>query len=126
MQAATLTSTTPAEAAEPVQLVNIDTLAKTTAHKFGVNETHFDMVMEAESQGNITAVGDHGQAYSLMQFHLDTFDWLKSLAIKKGEPFQNLSYTNPQDQLTLGAWAFANGYADEWSTYRKFVKDGWQ
>lgn len=81
--------------------------------------------MQCESHGDDEAIGDHGKAYGLMQFHEDTFNWMKGLAIKKGEPFENLSYKDPESQIKLAAWAFANGFAKHWSCYKIEVDKGW-
>lgn len=116
-----------AEAAHPpIEVVSIDAIARATAAQFAVNEIHFDAVMNCESSGNLEAVGDHGLAYGPFQWHKTSFDWLKSVAIKRGEPFQDLSYTDPQDQITLAAWAFANGFQGQWSCYHIEQKRGWQ
>lgn len=82
--------------------------------------------MECESNGLDTAIGDHGLAYGPMQFHADTFAWMKDTAIKQGEPFQNLSYKNPEDQLTLGAWAFSKGMESNWSCYKIEQAKDWK
>ena len=111
----------PATSSEAVQLVDVDSLAKATAHLYDVNETHFDMVMNCESGGLDTAVGDKGLAYGPMQFHRETFDWMKQ---KANLPL--LEYTNPQDQLTLAAWAFAHGYQNNWSCFSIEKAKDWQ
>lgn len=126
MQAATLTSPVPAEAVAPVQLVDIDTLAKVTADSFDVNDTHFDAVMNCESGGLDTAKGDHGLAYGPFQFHENTFNWMKAEAIKEGEPFGDLKYLNPQDQITLAAWAFSKGMESNWSCWKIEQAKDWQ
>lgn len=115
-----------AEAAQPpVEVVNIDALARATAAQFAIDEVHFDDTMECESSGITTAVGDHGLAYGPFQWHQTSFNWLKSVAIKKGEPFKDLQYKDPNDQITLAAWAFANGYADQWSCYKQLSSRNW-
>lgn len=107
-------------------MISIDTLARATASVYAVNEIHFDAVMNCESQGNIEAVGDHGLAYGPFQFHEATFNWMRSLGVKEGEPFQTLEYKNPQDQITLAAWAFSKGLEKNWTCYGIEKAKDWQ
>lgn len=105
--------------------MSIDDLARASAAYYHVNADHLVKTMKCESHGDAAAVGDHGRTYGLMQFHQDTFDWMKGLAIKAGEPFQTFAYKNPESQLKLAAWAFANGYAGHWSCYHIEAARGW-
>lgn len=120
--------TTPkpeAAARTSIEVINVSTLIQDDALAFKVDPVKFADTVQCESQGNLESIGDHGLAYGPLQFHKATFNWMKGAAIKEGEPFQNLSYTNPQDQITLGAWAFAHGEAKQWSCYSELSSRGW-
>ena len=73
-------------------------------------------VIQLESTWNTEAVGDSGLAYSLSQFHEQTFNWFSELSGIEGE------YTNPYDQIRLMVWAFDNGYQYHWTTYKRAVR----
>jgi soluble lytic murein transglycosylase-like protein len=73
-------------------------------------------VIQLESTWNTEAVGDSGLAYSLSQFHEQTFNWFSELSGIEGE------YTNPYDQIRLTVWAFDNGYQYHWTTYKRAVR----
>jgi hypothetical protein len=107
-------------------LVDIDTLVKAKAEHYAVNVIHYAKTVQCESRGNLEAVGDHGAAYGPLQFHAQTFVWMKNKAIKEGEPFENFQYKNPEDQITLGAWAFSKGLESNWSCFRIEKAKGWR
>ena len=71
-------------------------------------------VVECESSWNNEAIGDHGLARGLAQFHLETFNNFKE---KSG--MYELDYYNGEDQLKLMKWAFQNGLQSHWSCYAK-------
>lgn len=125
MQQSSLLRTPVAEAAQTIQVVSIDDMVSAEAERFAVNESHLSKTIGCESHGDPTAIGDHGKAYGVGQFHEDTFDWMQTQAIKQGEPFQNLQYKNPHDQITLMAWAFANGFEYNWSCFSIESNKGW-
>jgi hypothetical protein len=109
-----------------IKVVSIDTLIKAQAQHYAISEIHLQATINCESSENDDAVGDHGLAYGVAQFHEVTFDWMKQKAIKEGEPFQNLEYKNPSDQITLMAWAFSVGLASNWSCYTHLKQNNWQ
>lgn len=78
--------------------------------------------IECESQFNQFAVGDHGKARSVAQFHEPTFDYFKKLA---GPAYADLKYTDAKDQITLMAWAIKHGHGNDWSCYRRLSTQGW-
>lgn len=75
-------------------------------------------VIQCESGGKVNAIGDHGLAYGIAQFHEDTFNRMKRLS-----GYYWLDYRNPNDQILLIEWAFAHGHEREWSCYTKLVPE---
>jgi hypothetical protein len=106
--------------------VDIDALIKAKAEHYAVNTLHYAKTIQCESRGKLEAIGDHGAAYGPLQFHAQTFVWMKAMAIKDGEPFENFSYKNPEDQITLGAWAFSKGLQKHWSCYSIESAKAWK
>lgn len=86
-----------------------------TAMRDGLNPVLPVYIVTNESHWNPKAVGDHGLARNLAQFHPLTFLWMKKKA-----NMPNLEYENPQDQIILMEWGVKNGYGDNWSTYRRY------
>lgn len=83
------------------------------ASQYGVSSKVLYEVIQCESGWNENAVGDHGLALSLAQFHEQTF---YMFAKKMGE---DLDYRNPQHQIKVMAWAFSNNLASHWTCARK-------
>lgn len=110
----------------PIKVIELTQFATDTALAYQVNPQHLTAVIRCESSWKDTAKGDHGLAYGLAQFHEETFDSFKASAIKQGEPFQKLEYKNPQDQITLMAWAFKNGLEKHWSCTRIEAARDWE
>lgn len=75
-------------------------------------------VARCESEFSNSAVGDSGRAKGIYQFHLETFNRHSKL---KGE---QLDYTSAHDQIKLATWSIANGYGNEWTTYRAIMNGG--
>ena len=61
--------------------------------------------------------GDHHKAYGIAQFHLRTFNYLKN---KANQP--KLKWKSYKDQLWLFDWSLRNGYAKNWTCYRKCTR----
>lgn len=76
-------------------------------------------VIECESGGNPDAVGDHGLARGLAQWHRDTFYELAAQAKMKG-----LKWENTIHQLKLMNWALSHGYGSRWTCYRRLTRTG--
>ncbi len=77
-------------------------------------------IAECESDYNKTLLGDKGRAYSVYQFHKDTFDrWSKEMG-------ENLDYKSYLDNIKLGVWSFSQGekYRNAWTTYVAIKKGG--
>jgi len=68
-------------------------------------------VIECESNGIVTTIGDSGRSYGLAQFQKPTFNWM---AKEFGE---ELDYKSPYDQIKLMTWAISKGYGSNWTTY---------
>lgn len=72
-------------------------------------------VIVCESAGGHDDVwGDGGKSYGRFQFQKNTFGYLAALSGIKG-----LEWKNERHQFILFRWAWENGYAKEWSCYRK-------
>lgn len=112
---------------KPVQTVVINT--PDTLRQFSIEEAAKENIpasggihiIAKESCWNPNAVGDGGLANNLAQFHKTTFDGMKAQAIKSGKPFEQLSYDNPRDQITLMMWALAHGLGYNWTTYTGLI-----
>ena len=70
-------------------------------------------LVELESNWKVDALGDGGKAFGPAQFWETTFNQFKGEA---GMP--ELKYRDPQDQLTLMAWAVRNNLGYHWTTYK--------
>lgn len=72
-------------------------------------------VAYCESEYKANAVGDHGKAYGVYQFHRATFEMFSK---QMGE---KLDYYNPEDNIKLAIWALANDKENHWSCYKKIA-----
>lgn len=82
---------------------------------YGLKYDILDQVIACESTYNPNAIGDHGLAKNVMQFHKPTFDGYSK---KFGE---QLDYESANDQIKLGAWMMSQGesYRNNWTCYKK-------
>lgn len=101
---------------------NIEPFIEEVAKEQKVSPRIPENVVKLESNYEIDAVGDKGLAYSVAQFHEETFNWMKQKALDQGQPFFYLEYKNPADQITLLVWAIKNGYGNSWSTYKQAIR----
>jgi len=85
---------------------------------YGGDANIISKVMECESGGNQSAVGDEGRSRGVMQFQKPTFD---SLSGKIGE---NLDINSSYDQIKLATWAISNGHGRSWTAYRAIMNGG--
>lgn len=101
-------------------LEEIKMYAMQMSSKYKISWDMFNKVIICESQWNAEAKGDYRNgkpmAYGLLQFWFKTFE-----AFKKEADMPELEYKDPQDQLTLGAWGFANDKESHWTCYKKAV-----
>lgn len=87
------------------------------AEQQGANSEIPKKIVQLESNYVIGAVGDHGAAHCLAQFHKETFYRM-----------QKLSSDNPMYRwgderacIRLLIWGLQHGYGNEWSTYQRAV-----
>jgi soluble lytic murein transglycosylase-like protein len=83
------------------------------AKEYGVKDTDLLSVGICESSFNQKAVGDHGLARGIFQFHPDT--WIR---YEKKIGFQ-LDRESFKDQARLASFAFSIGGQREWSCWNK-------
>lgn len=85
------------------------------ASQYQIDASVLKKVMWCESSNNPNAVGDHGLAKNVMQFHKTTFD---SYSDKLGE---SLDYDSYKDQIKLAAYMFSIGQEKHWTCYSKII-----
>lgn len=78
------------------------------ANQYGINKDEMIVTIQCESNFNVTAVGDHGLAYGLSQFHKTTFD-----SYCKG------NYHSAKDQLVCMAQMFSKRMQHHWTCWTK-------
>lgn len=98
-------------------LVAVALIFPLTAH--AADTALFIGVIECESGGNPDAVGDHGLARGLAQFHRDTFYEMAAQAKMKGMQWQNSIH-----QMKLLNWALSHGKGSAWTCYSKITRTG--
>jgi hypothetical protein len=86
------------------------------AKEYKTSPTLLVKVMNCESSGRQSAVGDSGKARGIFQFHKPTWDRFTDLM---GE---TLDRENAVDQAKVASWAFAHGYQSHWTCYRTVMK----
>ncbi|HAS92268.1 MAG TPA: hypothetical protein DCS12_08565 [Clostridiales bacterium] len=85
---------------------------------YGADSKIVSKVIQCESRGNITAIGDSGKSFGIAQFQKPTFI---NLSNKLGE---ELDYYSSHDQIKLLSWSMANGYGRLWTAYRAIMNNG--
>lgn len=85
-------------------------------HHAPIPEGMVAQVIACESEGNSQAVGDHGLAQGIAQFHEETFNRMKRMS-----GYYWLEYKNSLDQTLLLQWAIKNGHGAEWTCYRHLL-----
>lgn len=83
------------------------------ASKNGLDASVPDRIVKLESNYQIGAVGDHGAAHCVAQFHEETFYRMQKAS---GEN-QMYKWGDERTCIRLLIWAFNNGYEREWTTY---------
>lgn len=90
---------------------------------------HYDLspvmmknLLKHESGYNQNAVGDHGLAHGVPQYHKDEFNYYSSLYLKYTGV--QLQYISSSDQIELMAWQFKNypKSRHDWGTYRRLYE----
>lgn len=85
------------------------------ASKTGMDASIPTRIVQLESQFKVGAVGDHGAAHCVSQFHKETFYRMQSLS---GEnPMYH--WGDERTCVRLLIWGLENGHGSEWSTYGK-------
>lgn len=84
---------------------------------YDVDSGIINKVIQCESRGSQSAVGDSGLSRGIAQFQKPTFI---NLSNKLGE---ELDYNSSHDQIKLLVWSIANGYGSNWTAYRA-IKNG--
>lgn len=89
-------------------------MVRAAARKYGISEDYFVGVALCESTMNPSAVNYNyyaggGNPTGLFQYLPETFNRLSSRSGITG------NILDPKVQSELTAWAFANGYANEWA-----------
>jgi soluble lytic murein transglycosylase-like protein len=98
---------------EPKQIVlTIEDKIRIAATVHGVDPDLSVKIAKCESGLNPTVYGDSGKAYGLYQFHRGTFEMFAK------EAGLELDYYNPEHQIILANWAFAQGYYSHWTCAR--------
>ena len=95
-------------------------LADEASITYAVPAVEIKTVLKHESDYDPVAVGDHGLARGIAQFHKETFDQYESYYHKSTG--LHLNYVSGEDQIRLMAWMWKNYSKTKllWSTYRKY------
>ncbi|KKQ97138.1 MAG: hypothetical protein UT24_C0052G0009 [Candidatus Woesebacteria bacterium GW2011_GWB1_39_12] len=91
----------------------IKDLIKQYSAQYAVSPEEMTRVMMCESSGKADAIGDNGLAFGLFQFHENTFNLFSK------ELGEKLDWKNPEHQIKLASWSFANGKQGHWTCYKK-------
>jgi len=108
----------PPEIVKPLELTR-DGQIEYFSTLYGANINIVKKVIQCESNGKHSAVGDSGYSNGIFQFQKATFTRMAKIF---GE---ELNYTSEFDQLKLGIWAMSKPeLAREWTTYVAIQKGG--
>jgi soluble lytic murein transglycosylase-like protein len=72
-------------------------------------------VADHESRLDPQAAGDHGDAVGLYQFHLSTWQHLRT---RMGLPIDDMR-SDAREAAQTACWAFANGFEQRWTVVRR-------
>lgn len=92
------------------------------AKLYGTDGSVVKKVIECESNGKQTAVGDGGRSIGIAQFQKPTWINLESLYFK--EYNEHLNYESQIDQVKLLTYSIANGHGSNWTAYRAIMNGG--
>jgi soluble lytic murein transglycosylase-like protein len=81
---------------------------------FGVPEDFALCVADRESRLDPQAIGDHGNAVGLYQFHLSTWQHFRA---RMGLPADDLRH-DARAAARTACWAFAHGFQLRWTVVR--------
>jgi soluble lytic murein transglycosylase-like protein len=82
---------------------------------YGVPEEFALCVADHESRFDPQAIGDHGGAVGLYQFHLGTWQHFRT---RMGLPADDLRL-DAREAARTACWAFANGFQARWTVVRR-------
>lgn len=105
--------------------VSIEYVVKEVARANAVDPDLFWSMVEMESDGDPSAIGDNGAAIGLTQMHgQETFDTWGWLCCKYGHPewADDDWRFDPTANATIGAMAVADGYGWLWASYRLLME----
>jgi hypothetical protein len=92
----------------------VEAIIRIECRRYGVPEDFALCVADHESRFDPQAVGDHGDALGLYQFHLSTWQHFRS---RMGLPADDLRLDTRESARTA-CWAFANGFQKRWTVVR--------
>jgi soluble lytic murein transglycosylase-like protein len=93
----------------PIKQPTVQELVSKYAMINGLSPEKLLLIAKCESGFNQKAIGDHGLAIGIFQFHQQTWD---SFSQKMGE---ELDIHSANDQAKLASWAFKNGLQSHWT-----------
>jgi len=82
---------------------------------YGVPEAFALCVADHESRFDPQAIGDHGDAVGLYQFHLGTWQHFRS---RMDLPLDDLR-RDAREAARTACWAFAHGFQQRWTVVRR-------
>lgn len=106
-------------ASPPSPKVAVMLLANKISYETGVDAAMIKNVLKHESGFNQDAIGDHGKAHNVAQYHEDEFNgYNKKYQAQFG---LSLNYNSAEDQIRLMTYQFKYYPRSrrDWSTYRK-------
>jgi soluble lytic murein transglycosylase-like protein len=92
-------------------------IVRIECRRFGVPEPFALCVADHESRFDPQAIGDDGDAVGLFQFHLGTWQHLRT---RMGLPPDDLRL-DAREASRTACWAFANGFQQRWTVVRRGV-----
>jgi soluble lytic murein transglycosylase-like protein len=82
---------------------------------YGIPEAFALCVADHESRFDPQAIGDHGDAVGLYQFHLGTWQHFRS---RMGLPLDDLRL-DAREAARTACWAFGHGFQRRWTVVRR-------
>ena len=92
-------------------------IVRIECQRFDVPEEFALCVADSESRFDPRAIGDHGDAVGLFQFHLGTWQHFRT---RMGLPPEDLRQ-DAREASRTACWAFANGFQQRWTVVRRGV-----
>ena len=89
---------------------------------YGVESRIVAKVIDCESNGKQSAVGDSGRSRGIAQFQKPTWNWMEKKFV--GEYGDKLDYNSSFDQIKLLSYAISKGWGNNWTSYVAIKKGG--